>query len=96
MIFLYSDFLKDKLNKKYGKYDKCLYDKYYKIGINIISHIIKEYADNINEGFIDFILDNNNIEIVFYSNNSNKSLNNNIGIIIYTKSTNIYSKQKKK
>lgn len=95
MIFLYSDYLKDKLIKKYNNYDIYLYDKYYKIGIYKISPIIKEYADNINEGFIDFILNSNNIEIVFYSNNSTKSINNNLGIIIYTKSTNIYNKQKK-
>lgn len=93
MIFLYSDLLKDKLKKKYNKYDKYLYDEYYKIGITKISLLIKEYADNINESFIDFLVNSDNIEIVFYSNDSNKSITDNIGIIIYTKSINNKTKK---
>ena len=85
MIFLYSNIIKNILNKKFQKYDIATYNYYFDIYIKKISSIIKEFADTINEKFIDKLLESKNIEIVFYQNNSEFNIKNCIGFIIYTK-----------
>jgi GNAT superfamily N-acetyltransferase len=91
MIFFYSNILKNFLKKKYQKYDIITYNYFFNIYIKKISSMIKEYADTINEKFIDKLLESKNIEIVFYQNNSEFNIKKCIGFIIYTKTkSNIY------
>lgn len=74
-----TDFL-DIVKKKYP--DNYLH--YFNIGKNMIFDILKiDYVNNINENFIDNILNSNNIKIMFYSNNNKFSIKNNIGILVY-------------
>ena len=94
MIFSYSNIIKDKFKINNNKNDKLIYNYYHHIYITKISKIIKEYADTINENFIDLLLESNDIEIIFYLNNSEFKLNNIIGILIYTKTH--YKKEEEK
>ena len=84
MIFSYSEMVKNKIKKVNVCYN-TLYDK----GKLIIFQKIKEFANTINELFIErlFLFNNNDIEIIFYSNDSYFSMKNCNGIIIYTKTT---------
>jgi len=60
------------------------YSYYYDIGKKMISDLLKtEYIDNINEDFIENIMNSNNIKIIFYSHNNKLSIKNNIGIAVY-------------
>ena len=60
------------------------YDYYFNKGKNMISNILKlDYFDNINNMFIDNVLNSTNIKIIFYSHNNNFLIKNNIGISIY-------------
>jgi ribosomal protein S18 acetylase RimI-like enzyme len=73
------DFL-DIVKKKYS--DNYLH--YFDIGKNMIFNILKtDYIDNINENFIDNILNSNNIKIIFYLHNNKFSIKNSIGISVY-------------
>jgi ribosomal protein S18 acetylase RimI-like enzyme len=80
MIFSYSELVKNKA-KKYN----LNYDKLYKNGLNTIKLLVKEYADTINETFIDQILNHDDIYFILYSNNVQFLIKNCIGVIIYTK-----------
>ena len=82
MIFSYSEMVKNKVKKVNVCYN-TLYDN----GKIIIFQKIKEFANTINELFIErlFLFNNNDIEIIFYSNDSYFSMKNCNGIIIYTK-----------
>ena len=51
MIFSYSEIVKNKAKK-----NNLNYDKLYKTGLDTIKLLVKEYADTINETFIDQIL----------------------------------------
>ena len=60
------------------------YNYYLNKGKNMISNILKlDYFDNINNIFIDNVLNSTNIKIIFYSHNNKFSIKNNIGISIY-------------
>jgi hypothetical protein len=77
MIINFSDIVKNKYPNEYNKY--------YNIGLKMLSEIIKtEYADNINNTFIDYVLNSNDIEILFYSLTDTFSIKNAYGILIYT------------
>ena len=93
MIFSYSNIIKDRFKINNNKYDKLIYNYYHHYYITKISKMIKEYADTINENFINLLLESNNIEIIFYLNNSEFKLNNTIGILIYSKT--YYKKEEK-
>ncbi len=80
MIFSYSDLVKNKAKKK-----KLNYTQLYINGLETLKPMIKKYAETINEGFIDQILNDNDIEIMLYCSNTNFSINNCSGFIIYTK-----------
>ena len=78
MLIHFSDIVKNKYPNEY--------DKYYNIGLQMLSNIIKtEYANNINDSFIDCVLNSNDIEIIFYSLTTKFSIKNACGILIYTK-----------
>lgn len=77
MIFSYNEMVKKSKN---GNYED---------GIQILAPIIKNYADTVNESYIDKILNNDDIDIILYCNNSKFNISNCIGFIIYTKTDNI-------
>jgi hypothetical protein len=57
---------------------------YFDLGKNIVCKLLQsDYLDNINENYIENVLNSNNIKIIFYSNNNKFSMKNNIGIAVY-------------
>lgn len=99
MIFLYSSIIKNKLNKLYNlkklnKYDNNTYNYYYKLGLEQIIPILKEYADTINETFLEKLIYQDDIDIMFYSSNTEFALKNCQGIIIWTKTLNSSKEEK--
>lgn len=95
MIFLYSSIIKNKLKKLNKLYDKDTYNHYYKLGLEKIIPILKEYADTINENFLEELIYQDDIEIIFYSSNTDFVLKNCQGIIIWTKTINPITKEEK-
>lgn len=93
MIFSYKELAKKSFLKRYKKYNKINYENYYYSGINYIKPKVIEFADTINENFIDSIFCNNDIEFIFYSTDTTFSLKYCKGIIIYTKSYNSITKE---
>jgi hypothetical protein len=84
MIFIYSDLIKEKLKKSQKSYDEL-----FNCGLEKIIPLIKLFADNINENFIDRIFNiSNNIEILIYTNCNEFKVKNIIGIGIYVKTYN--------
>ena len=76
MIIEFSDLVKKKYPNDY------LY--YFNTGKKMICDMLKlDYLDNINENFIENIMNSKNIKIVFYSHHNNFSIKNNIGIAVY-------------
>jgi len=83
MIFILSKIIKEKLKEK-NIYNKETYENYFRKYIYIISYLIKEYADTINERFIDLLLKSKNIDIGLYLINSEFKIKDIIGFCIYS------------
>lgn len=90
MIFTYSSIIKNKL-----KNNNELYLDYYMKGLNAIKQFIIFSAGNINENFIDGLIQNKNIQIVFYLSDTKFSLKHCKGIIIYERVYNPKNKENK-
>jgi hypothetical protein len=109
MIFQYRQIVKEKLLKLNENYDESTYNKYYLSGLTHIIPLIKHFAENVNDNFIDIlfhkiynetdsiekIVNRGELEIVLYLSNTNFSLKNCQGFIIYTKTTHSVTKEEK-
>lgn len=80
MIFSYSELVKNKARKR-----KIDYKQLYINGLQTLKPIVKEFAETINENFIDQIFDDDDIEIIFYCNDYKFSINTCTGFVIFTK-----------
>jgi GNAT superfamily N-acetyltransferase len=93
MIFTYNQIIKDKCLKKYNKINKINYNSYYNSGLSQIKSKVLEFAESLNEQFIDQLFNFNDIKFIFYSPNTHFSMKYCNGIIIYTETFNNISKQ---
>ncbi len=80
MIFSYNDIIIKKI-----KNSKITYDVLFNYGITTIKSIVKNFADTINDTFIDQLFQHNDINFIFYTTDNIFSIKKTIGIIIYTK-----------
>ena len=71
MIFTYDQIIKDKCLKKYNKINKTLYNEYYNLGLEQIKRKVLEFAETLNNEFIEQLFSFNDIKIIFYCTNTN-------------------------
>ncbi len=113
MIIQYSQFVKTKLSKWFGpdkSYSMETYNYYYLAGLSYIIPLIKQFAETVNENFIDHLfhhkikdpavsieklVSRGEIEIIIYSSDTQFKLANAKGFIIYTKTTHSVTKEEK-
>lgn len=112
MIIQYSQFVKTKLSKWFGSeksYSSETYNHYYLVGLSLIIPLIKQFAETVNENFIDNLfhkiqdpavsieklVTRGEIEIIIYSSDSQFKLSNAKGFIVYTKTTHSVTKEEK-
>ncbi len=112
MIIQYSQFVKTKLSKWFGSEDSKqvdTYNYYYISGLEYIIPLIKQFAETVNENFIDNLfhkiqdptvsieklVTRGEIEIIIYSSDSQFKLSNAKGFIVYTKTTHSVTKEEK-
>jgi GNAT superfamily N-acetyltransferase len=80
MIFSYNDIV-----KKIAKNKKINYKELYFYGLSKLKPKIIEFADTINDTFIDIILNHEDIYILLYCNDIKFKISNCCGFILYTK-----------
>jgi len=80
MIFSYNDIV-----KKIAKNKKINYKELYFYGLSKLKPKIIEFADTINDTFIDIILNHEDIYILLYCNDIKFKISNCCGFIIYAK-----------
>ncbi len=112
MIIQYSQFIKTKLIKWFGpkeSYSIETYNHYYLAGLTHIIPLIKQFAETVNDNFIDNLFhklqdqsisieklaSRGEIEIIFYSSDTEFKLQNIKGFIIYTKTSHSVTKEEK-
>lgn len=112
MIIQYSQFVKTKLSKWFGlekSYSVETYNHYYLVGLSYIIPLIKQFAETVNENFIENLfhkiqdpavsieklVSRGEIEIIIYSSDTQFKLTNAKGFIVYTKTTHSVTKEEK-